>query len=63
MTDKTFHLIVGIIFAVIALMQLLRIVLGWSVVVDGWNAPMWISVVAVLVAGVLSYLAFIRSPQ
>ena len=60
MTDKTFHLIAGLVFAVIALVQALRIVMGWSVVIGGWSAPMWISWVAIIVAGGLSYLAFTR---
>ena len=60
MTDKTFHLITGLVFAVVALVQALRLVMGWSVVIGGWNAPMWISWVAIVVAGGLSYVAFTR---
>jgi hypothetical protein len=60
MSDKLFHQIAGAIFAVVALVQVLRIAMGWSVVIGGWSAPMWISWIAVLVAGGLSYLAFTR---
>jgi len=60
MTDKTFHLIVGLVFAVVALVQALRLVMGWSVVIGGWNAPMWISWIAIIVAGGLSFVAFTR---
>ena len=55
MNDRTFHLIVGAVFAVVAALQALRIYMGWSVTIGGWDAPMWISWIAVVVAGALSY--------
>ena len=58
MTDSLFHRIVGIVFAIIALLQALRIYMAWSVAIGGWNAPMWVSWIAVVVAGGLSYFAF-----
>ena len=57
MNDKLFHLIAGTIFALVALLQALRIYMDWSVVIGGWNAPMWISWIAIVVAGGLSYFA------
>ncbi len=57
MNDKLFHLIAGTIFAVVALLHALRIYLGWPVVIGGWSAPMWVSWIAVVVAGGLSYFA------
>jgi hypothetical protein len=58
MNDKLFHLIAGTIFALVALLQALRLYMGWTVVIGGWNAPLWISWIAVVVAAGLSYLAF-----
>jgi hypothetical protein len=58
MDDKSFHLITGIVFALVALLQALRIYMAWPVTIGGWNAPMWISWIAVVVAGGLSYFAF-----
>jgi hypothetical protein len=55
MTDKSFHRIAGTIFALVALLQALRIYMGWPVVIGGWSAPMWVSWIAVFVAGGLSY--------
>jgi hypothetical protein len=60
MNDKTFHLIAGTIFALIALVQALRIYMAWPVVIGGWNAPMWISWIVIIFAGGMSYLAFTR---
>jgi len=57
MNDKLFHLIAGTIFALVALLQALRIYMGWPVVIGGWSAPMWLSWIAIVVAGSLSYLA------
>ena len=57
MTDKLFHLLAGIIFALVALLQALRFYIGWSVVIGGWSAPMWVSWIAIVVAGGLSYFA------
>jgi hypothetical protein len=57
MNDKLFHLIAGAIFALVALLQALRIYMGWSVVIGGWSAPMWVSWIAIVVAGGLSYFA------
>ena len=57
MNDNLFHLIAGTIFALVALLQVLRLYMGWSVVIGGWSAPMWLSWIAIVVAGSLSYLA------
>jgi hypothetical protein len=50
MNDKLFHLIAGTIFALVALLHVLRIYMGWSVVVGGWSAPMWVSWIGLVVA-------------
>ena len=57
MNDRLFHLIAGTIFALVALLQALRIYMDWPVVIGGWSAPMWISWIAIVVAGGLSYFA------
>jgi len=55
MSIKTFSLVAGVVFAVVALVQILRIVMAWEVVIGGWAAPMWFSWIAVVVAGFLSF--------
>src|ERR1017187_9333408 len=62
MNDKLFHLIAGTIFALVALLHVLRIYMGWSVVVGGWSAPMWVSWIGLVVAGGLAYFA-LRGPR
>jgi hypothetical protein len=55
MTEKTFVTTAAAIFAVVALLHLLRLVMGWSVVIDSWTAPMWLSWLGLVVAGGLSF--------
>ena len=44
----------GVIFAIVALLHLLRVYMGWPVVIGDWSAPMWVSWIALVVAGVLA---------
>jgi hypothetical protein len=55
MDQKQFSFVAGAIFAVVAAVHLLRIYMGWPVIIDGWEAPIWVSWIAVIVAGCLSY--------
>jgi hypothetical protein len=55
MTERTFATVAAVIFALVALLHLLRLVMGWSVIIDSWTAPMWVSWVGLVVAGGLSY--------
>jgi hypothetical protein len=57
MDQKTFTLVAGAIFAVVALLHILRILMGWPAVIDGWTVPMWVSWIAFVVAGGLSCFA------
>jgi hypothetical protein len=55
MGQKTFSVVVGLIFLLIAIMHGLRLAFKWEVVLNGWSVPMWVSAVAFLIA---AYLAF-----
>ena len=58
MSQKTYLKAAGSIFLVIAVLHLLRLVLGWTAVFEGWSVPQWLSVVALIVAGYLAYEGF-----
>ena len=58
MTMRAFCTLAAAIFALIALLQLLRIVMGWSVTLNGVDVPLWVSWIAVAVAGALSLVGF-----
>ena len=53
---KPIQTVVVVFLSLLALVQLLRVLLGWGVVVNGIAIPMWASVIAVLVAGGLALL-------
>ncbi len=55
---RQYYLVSGTLFALIALLHLLRIVAGWDLVIGNWMAPVWASVLGVLVAGFLATSAF-----
>ena len=51
---KPFTYIAALIFALIALVHLLRLIFGWVVTIVGADVPMWGSVVALVISGVLA---------
>jgi len=55
MDQKTFVLLAGVVFAIVALAHLLRIFMGWPIVIDAWTVPMWLSWIALVIAGVLGF--------
>ena len=55
---KPFSAIAAVVFALVALAQLLRLALGWSIVVNGISIPLWASAIACLVAGGLAVMVW-----
>jgi hypothetical protein len=51
---KPFTTLAIVVFTLVALVQLLRLVLGWAVAVNGVAIPMWVSVVACVIAATLA---------
>jgi hypothetical protein len=51
---KTFSLMAGVIFAVVALFHLVRIFMQWTVIIGDWSVPKSVSWVALVVAGGLA---------
>lgn len=58
MNQKLFYNVTLTVFSLIALLHALRLVYGWSAVIAGWEVPMWLSGLAVILAGYLAYSAF-----
>ena len=46
MTARTFCTLATAVFALIAVLQLLRIVMGWPVILNGIDVPLWVSWIA-----------------
>lgn len=58
MTQKTYIGVVATVFLIIFCVQLLRLIYGWYAEIGGWEVPMWLSWIAVLLAGFLSAYGF-----
>ena len=58
MTKGTFCTLAAAIFALVAVLQLLRIVMGWPVTLNGTDVPLWVSWIAAAVAGALSFVGY-----
>jgi hypothetical protein len=56
-------LVSAAIFSLVALLHLARVVFGWSAVIGGWSVPMWLSWIALIVAGALAYFGFSLARQ
>jgi len=55
MDQRTFSLIAGIIFLLVALAHLWRLTQGWDIVAYGTAIPLWTSWVALIITGVLAF--------
>ena len=53
---KPFTIVAVVVFSLVALLQLLRVVLGWEVTVNGILIPLWASVIACVVAATLAVM-------
>jgi hypothetical protein len=53
---KPFTAVAIIIFSLVALLQMLRVALGWEVTIDGTSIPIWASVIACVVAAALAFM-------
>ena len=52
--NKPFTIAAVVIFAIVALMHVLRLLLGWDATIAGTGIPMWVSVAALVIAGGLA---------
>jgi hypothetical protein len=53
---KPFTAVAVFVFSLVALVQLLRVTLGWEVTVNGILIPIWASVIACVVAATLAFM-------
>jgi hypothetical protein len=62
---KPFTTIAIVIFALIAIIHLVRLILGWEITVNAVIIPMWVSVLGLIVAVGLAWMLWLenRRPQ
>ena len=53
---KPFTSIAFVVFLCVAMLQMVRVVLKWDIVINGVSVPIWVSIVAFVVAGVLAFM-------
>lgn len=58
MRQKAFNTMTGVVFVVIAVLHLIRLVFRWDAVIGGWELPMWVSALALVLSGYLALAAF-----
>jgi hypothetical protein len=57
-SSRTLFFAVGVITGVVAIVHFLRMVFGWQFAIGAWDAPMWMSGIAIFVAACISYMSF-----
>lgn len=55
---KPFTIIAIVVFSLIALLQLLRLILGWEIMVNGMTIPVWLSGIAFVIAAGLAVMVW-----
>ena len=58
---KPFTTIAVAIFTIVAVVHLLRILLGWEVIIQGTVVPMWASYLGLIIAGGLAVMLWRES--
>ena len=56
MDPVSYSHLAGAIFAIVAILQLVRALAGWPVTIGGTAVPVWASWIAFVVAGVLAWI-------
>ena len=52
--NKPFTIAAVVIFAIVALMHVLRLLLGWDATIAGTEIPKWVSIAGLVIAGGLA---------
>ncbi|HQU07982.1 MAG: hypothetical protein B7X04_03130 [Parcubacteria group bacterium 21-54-25] len=58
MRERTMLMVVGVLFAAVALVHWVRIAFGMDLVLGSWLVPVWLSWIGVVATTYLSYLSF-----
>lgn len=58
---KPFTMLAVLIFAIVALVHLLRLAYGWEATINGAAVPMWVSGLGLVIAGGLAVMLWQES--
>lgn len=59
--NKNTLFVAAIVLGLAALLHLTRVFAGWGLIIGNWVAPPWLSIIAFLIAGPLSYKLYVMS--
>jgi len=62
MRNNAYPLVSGIVFGIVAVLQLIRAVNQWPVHIASFAAPVWVSWIAAAITGGLCFWAFRSRP-
>ncbi|MGH7273460.1 MAG: hypothetical protein ACREIQ_03230 [Nitrospiria bacterium] len=60
---KPFTTLAVAVFALVAVVHLLRILMGWEVLIQGAVVSMWVSYLGLIIAGGLAFMVWHESRQ
>lgn len=63
MSHKTYFLVCGTVFFVVAAAHLARLIFGWEIAIAGWTVPHWVSIPGLIIPGVLSVWGFVLASR
>jgi hypothetical protein len=63
MSQKTYFLVCGAVFSVVATAHIMRLIMGWEITIAGWNVPRWVSIPGLIIPGFLSAWGFVLASQ
>ena len=63
MKPHDYQTLTATMFAIIGLVHLLRLLFGWEVFINDWEVPLWLSGLAVVIAGYVVYTAVQMLPK
>lgn len=55
---RRYHVVSGVVFSILAIAQLIRTLVGWTVQIAGFTVPVWLSGLWFLLLGALAIWAF-----
>ena len=61
--NKPFTMLAVVIFAVVALVHILRLGLGWELTIHGLAVPLWASVLGIVIAAGLAVMLWRESKK
>jgi hypothetical protein len=63
MSPKAYYSTAGTVFLIVTLVHLLRVINGWEVNIHTFAVPMWLSWVAVFLAGYMAIIGLLKNKR